>query len=64
LQLLSAVEQLGREINCCRITLEVLENNHRARRVYQQFGFESNGDSFSFLFKSIDPTDVGEHRSG
>ena len=37
--LLSAVEQKAREMDCCKITLEVLENNHRAMKVYQAAGF-------------------------
>ncbi len=37
--LLGAVEQKAREIGCCKLTLEVLENNHRARRIYAAAGF-------------------------
>ncbi len=38
-QLLSAVERKARELNCCKVTLEVQENNSRARRLYETFGF-------------------------
>jgi ribosomal protein S18 acetylase RimI-like enzyme len=38
-QLLAAVEQKAREADCCRITLEVQENNEIARHTYQQAGF-------------------------
>lgn len=38
--LLDKVESCARENNCCKITLEVLENNHRAKKVYLKFGFE------------------------
>ena len=38
-RLLSAVEDKARELGCCKVTLEVQENNHRARRVYEQAGF-------------------------
>lgn len=38
-QLLTAVEQKARDIGCCKLTLEVQENNHRAQGVYQKFGF-------------------------
>lgn len=38
--LLDAVEQRAREIDCCKLTLEVLENNHRALRVYAAAGFK------------------------
>lgn len=37
--LLAAVEQRARELGCCRLTLEVQENNHHARRVYAAAGF-------------------------
>ena len=39
-QLLAAVERKARDIGCCKLTLEVQENNHRARGVYGEFGFE------------------------
>ena len=37
--LLEAVERKGREIGCCKLTIEVQENNHRARHVYASVGF-------------------------
>ncbi|MCC6508842.1 MAG: GNAT family N-acetyltransferase [Pirellulaceae bacterium] len=37
--LLRAVEQHALEMGCAKITLEVQENNHRARRVYSGAGF-------------------------
>jgi len=37
--LLAAVEQKARDLNCCKLTLEVQERNHRARGLYQSFGF-------------------------
>lgn len=37
--LLAAVEQCARELGCCRLTLEVQENNHHAKRVYAAAGF-------------------------
>jgi GNAT superfamily N-acetyltransferase len=37
--LLAAVEQKGRELGCCKLTLEVQENNARARRTYAAMGF-------------------------
>jgi GNAT superfamily N-acetyltransferase len=37
--LLRAIEQHARELGCCRVTLEVQENNHRARQVYTAAGF-------------------------
>lgn len=37
--LLAAVEQKARKTNCCKITLEVQENNHRAQRLYKAAGY-------------------------
>jgi len=38
-RLLGAIEQRARELGCCRLTLEVQENNHHAKRVYSAAGF-------------------------
>ena len=38
-RLLEAVERKAREIGCCKLTIEVQENNHRARQVYDTVGF-------------------------
>ena len=38
--LLEAVERRAREIGCCKLTLEVQENNHDALELYRGFGFE------------------------
>ena len=37
--LLSAVERKAREMGCCKVTLEVLENNRPAMRMYTAAGF-------------------------
>lgn len=37
--LLAAIEREARERGCCKLTLEVQENNSRARSIYRQFGF-------------------------
>jgi len=53
-QLLRAVELKARELGCCKVTLEVQENNVRARRVYEAAGFthavygETTGGSLFF----------------
>jgi ribosomal protein S18 acetylase RimI-like enzyme len=39
-RLLEAVEGKARQERCCKVTLEVQENNQRARRVYERAGFE------------------------
>jgi len=38
-RLLEAVERKARHLGCCKLTLEVLENNHPARRLYAAAGF-------------------------
>jgi GNAT superfamily N-acetyltransferase len=37
--LMVAIERHARAIGCCKLTLEVLENNHRAKAVYSAAGF-------------------------
>jgi GNAT superfamily N-acetyltransferase len=38
--LFAAIAQRARELGCCKLTLEVLENNHRARSIYAAAGFD------------------------
>jgi ribosomal protein S18 acetylase RimI-like enzyme len=38
-RLLEAVEKKARELGCCKLTLEVMDNNHQALRMYQAAGF-------------------------
>ena len=38
--LFDAVEQQARALNCCKITLEVLEDNGRAQSAYRRLGFK------------------------
>lgn len=37
--MMEKVEQIAKEKRCCKITLEVLEGNHIARRAYLKYGF-------------------------
>ena len=37
--LLERIEAKGRELACCKLTLEVREDNHRAQRLYRRSGF-------------------------
>jgi len=37
--MLAEVEKIARQRGCCKLTLEVLENNAPARAVYDKFGF-------------------------
>jgi ribosomal protein S18 acetylase RimI-like enzyme len=38
--LLERIEAKARELNCCRITLEVRQDNHVARGLYRKVGFD------------------------
>lgn len=38
-RIFAGVERRARELGCCKLTLEVQENNHPARRVYAAAGF-------------------------
>ena len=55
--LLEAVEVRARARGCCKLTLEVLEQNRRARALYADFGFDdvAMGESAStrFLAKAV-----------
>lgn len=59
-RLLATVEEKARLRGCCKVTLEVQENNHRARKVYAAAGFrqatyaEAAGGALA-LTKPIDP---------
>jgi ribosomal protein S18 acetylase RimI-like enzyme len=45
--LLEQVESKGRELNCCKLTLEVRDDNHPAQQLYHKVGFGNakTGDS-------------------
>ena len=38
-RLLEAIGALGRRLGCCRVNLEVRDDNLRARRLYERAGF-------------------------
>ncbi|HHL31457.1 MAG TPA: GNAT family N-acetyltransferase, partial [Oceanospirillales bacterium] len=40
-KMLKMVEEIAIERNCCKLTLEVLENNVIAINSYKKFGFEN-----------------------
>jgi len=50
--LLAAVEQKAIAENCCKITLEVREDN-RARKLYERFGFSYGEPKMLFMTKKI-----------
>jgi ribosomal protein S18 acetylase RimI-like enzyme len=53
--LLAAVEDHARRRGCCKITLEVQDDNVRARNVYRRFGFEDYDlGPTRFLVKPLD----------
>lgn len=51
--LLSGVEKKARETDCCKVTLEVREDN-RARNLYERSGFEYGEPRMFFMTKEID----------
>jgi len=64
--LLRAVEAAARERGCVKVTLEVRENNQRARYLYERAGFAHAGYGAATggaLFFSKSVTDVGDTRS-
>lgn len=38
-KILAHIEDIAKELHCCKITLEVLEGNHLAKGIYQDIGF-------------------------
>lgn len=50
--LIDAVSQKAKELDCCKVTLEVLENNP-ARRLYEREGFEYGEPQFFFMTKLV-----------
>jgi ribosomal protein S18 acetylase RimI-like enzyme len=57
-RLLEAVEGKGRELGCCKLTLEVMDNNDRALRAYEAAGFvryslQENAGAAIFLTKPL-----------
>ena len=54
--LLAAAEDRALRRGCCKLTLEVQDENRRARAVYARFGFEDfviNGSATRFLSKPL-----------
>lgn len=40
-QMFDYIERIAREQNCCKLTLEVLQNNESAQRAYRKCGFNA-----------------------
>jgi GNAT superfamily N-acetyltransferase len=55
--LLAAAESHARSRGCCKLTLEVQDDNHRARALYERFGFADfvvgNSTPTRFLSKPL-----------
>ncbi len=51
-RLLGAVERRARDLDCCKVTLEVREDNEGARRLYADEGFrgQSSVDEVRYLY--------------
>ena len=41
-RLLQTVEARGRQLDCCKLTLEVQEKNHAAQALYRSLGFQGS----------------------
>ncbi|TWU05739.1 Spermine/spermidine acetyltransferase [Stieleria varia] len=59
-QLLFAIENEARRIGCCKLSLEVQENNPVARGIYTRFGFQqavyaadSDGGGSQYMVKQL-----------
>jgi GNAT superfamily N-acetyltransferase len=55
--LLQAVEEEARREGCCRLTLEVRADNHNARALYQNLGFDPGNpttDALHFWKKTLE----------
>ncbi|MCA9124400.1 MAG: GNAT family N-acetyltransferase [Planctomycetaceae bacterium] len=54
--LLTAAEQEAVRLGCCKLTLEIQQENFKARRLYERFGFGSgdpNGAESAFMTKTL-----------
>lgn len=52
-QILNAIEDEARRLGCGKLTLEVRTDNHKAKHLYQSFGFEDGDvdtDSPAYMF--------------
>lgn len=52
-QLLAAVERRARELGACKVTLEVHDTNHGAKRLYEETGFGSWSSPTWFVTKRL-----------
>jgi ribosomal protein S18 acetylase RimI-like enzyme len=52
-ELLAAVEEHARQQGCCKVTLEVRSDNHRAMAAYRKAGYESTQPETWFWSKKV-----------
>ncbi|MBI3514514.1 MAG: GNAT family N-acetyltransferase [Proteobacteria bacterium] len=52
-QLLAAVEDAARALGCCKVTLEVRDDNATAQRLYRALGFGDGAAPHRFLAKPL-----------
>lgn len=52
-QLLRAVEEEAKALGCCRVTLEVRSDNTRAKKLYEEVGFEADQPETWFWKKHL-----------
>ena len=53
-RLMQQVEIWARELDCCKITLEVRHDNQAAQRLYRSYGFNDPGIATHFWSKTLD----------
>jgi ribosomal protein S18 acetylase RimI-like enzyme len=53
-RLMQELEQWARELDCCKITLEVRHDNQAAQRLYRSYGFSEPGIATHFWAKTLD----------
>jgi ribosomal protein S18 acetylase RimI-like enzyme len=53
-RLMQQVEKWARELDCCKITLEVRHDNQAAQRLYHSYGFSDPGIATHFWSKPLD----------
>lgn len=54
--LLAGVEERARELDCCKVTLEVRESNPRAKALYHVCGYQDFGGRTFFMEKTLTTT--------
>ena len=52
-QLIAVAEQRARQQDCCRLTLEVLDSNEGAKRLYRRAGFGPWDEATLFVAKDL-----------